>query len=1183
MSRWTCEILSQSERTMHAWRNDLRRIVIFVTALFLILSNANQQGLSLEPVAPVTYERDIKPFLRARCYACHGALKQAAGLRLDTGEFLRQGGDSGLVVKPKDPGQSEIVARVQSNDLATRMPPEGEPLTGDQIEALKIWIALGANSPIDEKPEADPRAHWSFQPVRGKPHPGQAVETAGNPIDSFIHHELKRQQMVARPQAAKAVQLRRVYLDLIGLPPTVDELRDFVTDDSHSAYERVVDRLLQDPRHGERWARHWMDVWRYSDWYGRRDSNDVRNSASQIFRWRDWIVRSLNEGKGYDRMLQEMLAADEICPDDYDAGVATGFLIRNYYSLNANDWMRGIVEHTGKAFLGLTFNCAHCHDHKYDPIEQDDYFKFRAFFEPIYVRQDRVAGESDPGMFQDYTYAGSRTVQRLGAVRIFDKQPDATTWFYTGGDERNRVKDRGSIAPGVPAFLTFGSLRIDPVELPPSAWYPGLRSDIQQTILDEVSQNLNTAEQALAKLPRVDEEKEKPQSLIAAEASLKLALEQSEKSGELGPLAGKQSLLIDASKGRRLLQNGLTRLTKLEDGAKIEFLLTILEDSHFNFQLISDITQGLTASFVGFEKGKILSYKPGGHSEFQAGAFHLATGQSRFQVTIKLLDKETCSLTVHSLRDNCVLVDNLPIARNGWNPVGDPKQVIAMDARTGCVAAVDDIRLTAGLPSHDALVVDNQHFDFELPQYATNSEVVGIDGWGNTTYSQSPSTSIIVQSLGNSQLREARSKLDYAMRHAHPELLRRKSAELKVVAFRAELASLMARIAADRAKFQGNDSGSDEKAKSACFAEREFKLKKAESDLISNQVLLLDAELRSDTDAKRMPALDSANKAIASAQDALQAAQRELASPLNAEYSPLSPQYPKHSTGRRRALAEWITSPDNPLTARVAANHIWTRHFQTPIVSSMYDFGRNGALPTHPELLDWLACELIGSGWNMKHLHRLIVTSQTYRRVSSVGNLTANAQRDPENKLLWRMNSSRMESEVLRDSLLYLAGRLDTSVGGVEKENTEALTTTRRSLYYSSYPEAGGKSPLGELFDAPDPLECYRRVSSIVPQQALALTNSELVDQTSAALVARWVQSNPELSLVSHENEKLFIHNMFEQVLARPPTDAELVVCRDVLREQTQLADSKSNNAVHQAMCSLARVLLNHNDFLTVR
>ncbi len=157
----------------------------------------------------------------------------------------------------------------------------------------------------------------------------------------------------------------------------------FLADPTDAAYEQVVDRLLASPRYGERWARHWMDVWRYSDWYGRRAVPDVINSYAQIWRWRDWIVRSLNEDKGYDRMVQEMLAADEIAPTDDDNLVATGFLVRNFYRWNYNSWMKDNVEHTGKAFLGLTFNCAHCHDHKYDPITHEDYFAFRAFFEPL--------------------------------------------------------------------------------------------------------------------------------------------------------------------------------------------------------------------------------------------------------------------------------------------------------------------------------------------------------------------------------------------------------------------------------------------------------------------------------------------------------------------------------------------------------------------------------------------------------------------------------------------------------------------------------------------------------------------------------------------------------------------------------------------------------------------------------
>lgn len=902
------------------WR--IRRAIFAAVCLLVAQSAIADQ---------IDYVRDVKPILKSRCYACHGPLKQRSGLRLDAGRLIQQGGDDGAAVVPGKPDESPLVARISAQDASERMPPEGEPLTTAQIELLKQWIVQGAASPEDEQPEPDPREHWAFRPPQRPAVPAAAETEAGqNPIDAFLADSLARRGLTPSGAAPKHVLLRRVYLDLIGLPPTRDELLAFLADESPSAYEAIVDRLLDDPRHGERWGRHWMDVWRYSDWYGRRDVNDVRNSASQIWRWRDWIVRSINEDKGYDRMIREMLAADEIFPEDYEAGVATGYLIRNYYSLNPNDWMRSAVEHTGKAFLGLTFNCAHCHDHKYDPISHDDYFRMRAFFEPISIRQDRVAGEADPGIFQDYTYSGTRAVQRLGVVRIFDKTPDAPTWFYTGGDERNRVTQRGSIPPGVPAFLENTALTIEPVKLPPRAWYPGLREEIQQTVL--------------------------------ADARTALARDETE-------LAAAKTAATDA-------------------------------------------------------------------------------------------------------------------------PADLPEQL----ARAGT--------------------------------------------------------------------------------------LRLKAAEAKVAAARAELASVEARIAADRAKF--GETSSDEASgltRDASRLEREATLKNAESEVLAGELAVLDAEAKPADDANRAKAIDAATNNRAAASAAVGKTRAALADEKLAEtYSAFSPMYPQESTGRRRALAEWIASRDNPLTARVAANHIWMRHFHTPLVASVYDFGRNGAQPTHPELLDWLAVEFMEAGWNMKHLHRLIVTSDAYRRASVVGEATQNVTVDPENKLLWRMNVGRMESEVVRDSLLYCAGRLDRTMGGVELENDQALTTNRRSLYYSVHPEAGGKSALGELFDAPNPLDCYRRTTSIVPQQALALTNSDLVHQMSAAIVSAWDERAGETQADQ------FVAAMFEQVLTRTPTEVEQRLCRDALEKQQQLSPNPgSAEAVVRARESLVRILLNHNDFVTIR
>ena len=369
------------------------------TGLIVLLLGALLASGTASAAEPVDYTRQVKPILKARCYSCHGALKRKAGLRLDTGGSIRVGGESGPALTVGSGAESLIIERVTATDLTERMPPEGAALTAEQVALVRAWIDQGARSPAEEAPESDPRRHWAFRPiVRPRVPVGVEARWLNIPIDAFLEHELQSRGLAPLAAAEPHVLLRRLYLDLIGLPPTREELHEFLADPSEAAYLQVVDRLLESPQYGERWARHWMDVWRYSDWYGRRAVPDVLNSYAQIWRWRDWIVRSLNEDKGYDQMVREMLAADEIAPTDDANLAATGFLVRNFYRWNYNSWMKDNVEHTGKAFLGLTFNCAHCHDHKYDPITHRDYFALRAVFEPLELRHDRVPpGEPGPG------------------------------------------------------------------------------------------------------------------------------------------------------------------------------------------------------------------------------------------------------------------------------------------------------------------------------------------------------------------------------------------------------------------------------------------------------------------------------------------------------------------------------------------------------------------------------------------------------------------------------------------------------------------------------------------------------------------------------------------------------------------------------------------------------------------
>src|SRR5438105_3121351 len=358
-------------------------------------------------------------------------------------------------------------------------------IAGLLLAALNGGSAPANKAPVEKHSEKAPESYrWlPFDPVAQPAVPNLNRRWAANPIDAFIAAEHQRHGLKPRPHASKELLLRRVYLDLIGLAPTPEQLRAFEADSSPQAYERVVDRLLEDPRYGERWGRHWMDIWRYSDWAGWSGGNQIRDSKPHIWRWRDWIIESLNQDKGYDRMLLEMLAADELAPEDTDTLRATGFLVRNYKMLSREQWMEDTVKHTSQAFLGLTMGCAKCHDHMYDPILQKEYYQMRAIFEPYQVRTDRLPGQLD--------------TMKDGLVRAYDTATNTPTYLFLRGDERRPDTNR-VIAPDVPKVLG-GKLAIEPVKLPRLAASPDKREFVVRDTIAASERALAEARDALTK------------------------------------------------------------------------------------------------------------------------------------------------------------------------------------------------------------------------------------------------------------------------------------------------------------------------------------------------------------------------------------------------------------------------------------------------------------------------------------------------------------------------------------------------------------------------------------------------------------------------------------------------------------------------------------------------------------
>jgi mono/diheme cytochrome c family protein len=877
--------------------------------------------LAVQPAASaerVDYGK-VKAILKAHCVRCHGVRKQEADLRLDTAAAAIKGTKDGPVIVAGKPRDSRLLKRVSSEDKDTRMPPEGAALSAREIATLTRWIEAGAPHPADETPESDPTDHWAYRAPLRPQVPNPAGSTwARNPIDAFLAEGHRGRKLLHAEQAEAGVLLRRATLDLTGLPPTPEEIHQFLADTRPDRWNRTIGRLLQNPRYGERWGRHWMDVWRYSDWYGYQ--KQLRNSSRHIWRWRDWIVESLNANRPYDEMVRQMLAADELPEATPETLRATGFLARNYYLFNRNTWLDATIEHTGKAFLGLTINCARCHDHMYDPVAQKDYYRFRAIFEPHQIRTDPIDGRLD--------------VANHGISLAYDAKPKTPTYLFERGNDKRPDKDN-PLTASVPSFLPGQQLKVSPVELSPIIFYPGLREPIREGLLETA---------------------------------------------------------------RRLVSSRTAAVTKLESPA----------DS------------------------------PGSEES-------------------------------------------------------EPREL-----------AVARKELTAA---------------------------------------------------------------------------------------RAQLESLTARVTADTARYHGNDPAAAATAASLAAARHR------QSDLIAAEAGVLRAEL-----SKAQAKASSDKKKISASSSALAAARKKLkaattaAAKTDANYPPLTKVYPKTSTGRRLALARWITDRRNPLTARVCVNHVWLRHFGSPLVPSVFDFGNNGRRPTFPALLDWLAVELMDHDWDLEHLHRLILTSAAYRMSSGATPAhAATRKRDPDNRFLWRMNSRRLESELVRDSVLWVCGNLDARMGGPELDAGTGLTTTRRSIYYRHAPEK--MMVFLDLFDSASTHECYQRNETVVPQQALAMVNSPLAIEQSRRLARRLdIQVGLENT---PEHSRRFLDTVFLRVLGRGPSRSERTVCLEFLAGQASLLGqsgkltpfgsgqkipiSPAQQPHLRARENLVLVLLNHNEFLTIR
>ena len=974
---------------------------------------------------PVDFAKDVRPVFETRCLSCHGPESQKSGLRLDLKAAALAGGDLGPAILPKNSADSDLIFRVTTDDENSRMPPKGDRLSASEVDALTRWIDQGAPWPDDARSARDPRNHWAFRaPVRpAEPkteHPGWAR----NPIDKFILARLEREGLSPSPEADKATLLRRLSLDLIGLPPSPEELDAFLADPTADAYEKAVDRLLASPHYGERWAQPWLDAARYADSDGYE-----KDKPRTIWFYRDWVINSLNSDLPYDRFLVEQLAGDLLPGSTQDQKVATGFLRNSLINEEGGidpeqfrmESLFDRVDAIGKSMLGLTIQCAQCHNHKFDPISQEEYYQFFAFLnndnEPsavVYTPSERMAiaevrrkiGEVEA----DLRHRSPDWQARMAAWEA--ALPNEPNWVTLGGSfeeastggQKYEPNPDGSfsacgyapthhtgVLPVATDLARIGAFRLElmnDANLPCSG--PG-RSFEGTCALTEF---------AVEVAPRSDPSRKQPVKFVRATADFEpseapLGPEFEDKSGKkrvTGPASfaidGKDETAwgIDAGAGRRNVPREIVFVPETPIEVPGGAVLTIrLKQDH-----------------GGWNSDDWMSNNLG-----------------RFRISVAAI-------------------------------APDPAAPVMADPLETALATAPDRRS----PPQQAAV---------------------FSAWRNTV----------------------------------PEW---KDAN-----------------AAIEALWRGYPAGTTSLVLQARDTPRETNLLKR------GDFLKPVRPVTTGTPSFLHPMPESAR-----------------------------------DDPPRLALAEWMVAPEAPTTARVFVNRVWQSYFGTGLVATSEDFGVRCEPPSHPDLLDWMAVEFRETGWSVKKLHRLIVTSASYRQQSRI--TPELRERDPDNRLLARGPRLRVEAEIVRDIQLSASGLLNPGVGGRSimppapaylfqppasyapfpwKEETGA-DRYRRSVYV--WRRRSTPFPMLTTFDAPDAsTSCVRRSRSNTPLQAL-FTLNETTAMESARAMARRVLNE------GGDSDASRLSYGFRLCTGRRPSATELEVLNGLIaREARRFADGFAN------------------------
>jgi len=987
-------------------------------------------AVGAEPVEKIDFNLRIKPLLADRCFTCHGpdAENRQADLRLDIEQNAFAAVESGSgshVIRPHDPSNSEVFLRITSTDDDARMPPADSnlSLTADEIELIRLWIEQGARW----------KQHWSFVPLKPVPVPIVGNKNwPKNEIDRFVLRRLEAEGIEPTPEADRETLIRRVSFDLTGLPPTIKEIDDFLRDESAGAYERLVDRLLTSERFGEHMAASWLDVARYSDTYGYQVDRD-----RHVWPWRDWVVRAFNENMPYSEFITQQLAGDLLPGATDDQTLATTFNRLHPQKVEGGsvpeefrvEYVADRTQTFATAFLGLTLECARCHDHKYDPITQEEYYQFFAFFNNI----------DECGLYSYHTKAVPTPTLLLA--------DDATKTKIADVEHRIAEAERELISIAERRRDAFSEWRASLVAASGDQDDSAADANTPKAEADPAGSEIIPGRIAHLDFENLDEGPNKSVS------------------GQIGNavrLTGDDGIGLEVGNFRRFQPFSVALWMNTPDEKERAVIYhrskAWTDAGSRGYQLLLENGR-LSASLIHFWPGnaaRVRALKPVPTNRW----IHVAVtydGSSRAE----------------GLR---IFADGRPVA----------SEVVRDNLFKNITGGGGD-NITIGQRTRDrgfanGLVDDFQVFDRQL----TSIEIAELhDGKSLST----------LRSSSSEDVADEQDNAFYAYYLATAD-----------EPYRAQLSALQ-KVRAERSNI---------------------------ADPVQEIMV--------------MHELPEPRPTFLLTRGAYDAPAEPVTAGTPATFGPFPADQPRNRLG----LARWLTDRKHPLTARVAVNRFWQACFGRGLVRTPEDFGSQGMLATHPELLNWLAIGFIEHGWDVKRLLKKIVMSATYRQSSSVN--PELLIRDPDNRLLARTSRYRLSAEMLRDNALAASQLLVNRIGGsparpyevavsfkpVARDKDDGLY--RRSLY--TYWKRTGPAPVMMTLDASKRDVCrVRRERTSSPLQALVLMNGPQFSEASRQLSQRLIEQH-------RDNVDAIIIDMFRVLTSRRPADAEKVILRDLYRQQ---------------------------------